>query len=153
MNKKGFTLVELLAVIVILAIIAVISAPIINGIIEDSRMSAFKSSVNGIKKAIETDYGNHGFVGPLKYEYFLVSGEGYIEVYNKDGVLLRNVEYSGKIDGDGAGYIDEYGHISVIFCTDKYYGSIYHNTPPFFRTYGGSYTREVCIDRVNSLGE
>ena len=34
MKKKGFTLVELLAVIVILAIIAVIATPIILGVIE-----------------------------------------------------------------------------------------------------------------------
>ena len=36
-NTKGFTLVELLAVIVILAIIALIATPIILGVIEDAR--------------------------------------------------------------------------------------------------------------------
>jgi len=37
MNKKGFTLTELLTVIVILAIIALIAVPIVMGIIESSR--------------------------------------------------------------------------------------------------------------------
>ena len=40
MKKKGFTLVELLAVIVILAIIALISTPIILGVIEKTRIGA-----------------------------------------------------------------------------------------------------------------
>ena len=43
--KKGFTLVELLAVIVILAIIALIAVPIVLGIINDSKKSSEKESV------------------------------------------------------------------------------------------------------------
>ena len=40
MKTKGFTLVELLAVIVILAIIAIIAVPIIGNVIENSRKQA-----------------------------------------------------------------------------------------------------------------
>ena len=43
--KKGFTLIELLAVIVILAIIALIATPIIINIINDSRESSYKRSI------------------------------------------------------------------------------------------------------------
>lgn len=50
--KNGFTLIELLAVIVILAIIAVIATPIITGIIEDAKKSAFERSVEGIVTVI-----------------------------------------------------------------------------------------------------
>jgi len=57
MKRKGFTLIELLAVIVILAIIAVIATPIIVGIIEDSRKSAFERSVEGIIHATDIDFG------------------------------------------------------------------------------------------------
>jgi len=39
MNKKGFTLVELLAVITILAIIALITVPIVSGLIKDAKES------------------------------------------------------------------------------------------------------------------
>lgn len=45
MKKKGFTLVELLAVIVILAVIALIAVPMILNVVEKSRNSAFKDSV------------------------------------------------------------------------------------------------------------
>ena len=51
MKRNGFTLVELLAVIVILAIIAVIAVPSILGIIERSREDAFKANVRSAVKA------------------------------------------------------------------------------------------------------
>ena len=48
MLKKGFTLVELLAVIVILAVIALITTPIIIDSLNTSKKEAFKDSVNSI---------------------------------------------------------------------------------------------------------
>jgi len=53
MKKKGFTLVELLAVIVILAIILIIAVPTVLGIIDDANKESFRNSVRGIFKAIE----------------------------------------------------------------------------------------------------
>ena len=53
MKKKGFTLVELLAVIVILAIIAVIATPIILGVIEKSKKGAVENSALGYTEAVE----------------------------------------------------------------------------------------------------
>ena len=56
MNKKGFTLVELLAIIVILAIIAVITVPIVLNVIENSRKGAARSSALGYVDAIKLAY-------------------------------------------------------------------------------------------------
>ena len=53
MKKKGFTLVELLAVIVILAVISLIAIPMILGVIETARKSAFKITCNEIYKSYE----------------------------------------------------------------------------------------------------
>ena len=53
MKKKGFTLVELLAVIVILAIIALIATPIILGVIETSKKGASENSALGYLDAVE----------------------------------------------------------------------------------------------------
>ncbi|MDD4298966.1 MAG: prepilin-type N-terminal cleavage/methylation domain-containing protein, partial [Bacilli bacterium] len=50
MQKKGFTLVELLAVIVILAIILAIAVPGITGLIESTTKSAFASDAKMIIK-------------------------------------------------------------------------------------------------------
>ena len=46
-NYRGFTLVELLAIIVILAIIALITTPIILNIIEKSRLNTAKDKAWG----------------------------------------------------------------------------------------------------------
>ncbi len=53
--KKGFTLVELLAVIVILAIIALITVPIIMNIVESSKKATSVESANGYVRAV-TNY-------------------------------------------------------------------------------------------------
>ncbi|MDD2203155.1 MAG: prepilin-type N-terminal cleavage/methylation domain-containing protein [Bacilli bacterium] len=52
-NKKGFTLVELLAVIVILAIILAIAVPGITGIINSAKKGSFESDVKMIITGIE----------------------------------------------------------------------------------------------------
>lgn len=51
--KKGFTLVELLAVIVILAVIAIIATPLITGVIEKSKKGAAESSAYGYVEAVD----------------------------------------------------------------------------------------------------
>ena len=53
--KRGFTLVVLLAVIVILAIIALVATPLIFNIIDNSRKSAAKSSAFGYVDAVERE--------------------------------------------------------------------------------------------------
>ena len=52
-NKKGFTLIEILAVIVILGIIMVIAIPEISHFITRSKMDALKVSADGIVRAAE----------------------------------------------------------------------------------------------------
>ena len=56
MNQKGFTLVELLAVIIILAIIAVIATPIILNTIENAREGAARDSAVGVINAARETY-------------------------------------------------------------------------------------------------
>ncbi len=55
MNKKGFTLVELLGVITVLAIIVVITMPIVNETIKNSKEKAYKAQIKEIEKAAK-DY-------------------------------------------------------------------------------------------------
>ena len=59
MNKKimkndGFTLVELLAVIVIIAVIALITTPIVLNVVQNSKESAFKDTAHGLVLAAGT---------------------------------------------------------------------------------------------------
>ena len=55
-NYKGFTLVELLAIIVILAIIALITTPVILNVIEKSRLNAAKDKAWGTIDAVRIAY-------------------------------------------------------------------------------------------------
>ena len=66
-KNKGFTLIELWAVIVIMAVIALITTPIIIGIIEDSREQANRRSVDGLVRA-GTYYLSESMLDPIKAE-------------------------------------------------------------------------------------
>ncbi len=49
--KKGFTLIELMAVIIILGVVAIISVPLIDNIIKDSKNNAYDSQITMILDA------------------------------------------------------------------------------------------------------
>ena len=53
MKKKGFTLIELIAVLVILAILALIVTPLVMSIIRKARVSADKRSIDAYGRSIE----------------------------------------------------------------------------------------------------
>ena len=61
--KKGFTLVELLAVIVILAIVALITTPAILNVIDKSRKSGAENKAWGTMKAVEYAYTQSQYKG------------------------------------------------------------------------------------------
>ena len=52
-KKRGFTLVELLAVICLISVITLIAVPVVMNILREIKASAFKSSVENTLKAIE----------------------------------------------------------------------------------------------------
>ena len=80
--KKGFTLVELLAVIVILAIIALITVPIIMNIVESSRKSSATASAYGYIDGVKIMYAKE-----------MLSGSDF----TLDGKF--NVDAEGKLEG------------------------------------------------------
>mgnify|MGYP005804182425 FL=1 len=83
--KKGFTLVELIAVIVILAIAALISTPIIMNVINNVKLNNYRNSMYGLLRAVEED---HTSSGAMTSEYVIV-----------DGVVDPDIEFTGDISG------------------------------------------------------
>jgi general secretion pathway protein G len=57
---KGFTLVELLIVVIILAILAAIVVPQFSGTTEDAKKSALDSNLSNIRAAVDLYYQQHG---------------------------------------------------------------------------------------------
>ncbi|MDD2377865.1 MAG: prepilin-type N-terminal cleavage/methylation domain-containing protein, partial [Bacilli bacterium] len=51
MKQKGFTLIELMAIVIILAVIAVIAVPTIQGLIIKAREAAFINTAYGLMEA------------------------------------------------------------------------------------------------------
>lgn len=68
MNKKGFTLIELIAVIVILSLIALIVFPAINSVIKDSKEKAYNEQIASIVKAAKQFSYEHSEVLPAEIE-------------------------------------------------------------------------------------
>ena len=56
MNNKGFTLVELMIAVVIIAILASIALPAYNDYVEEARLTSAKSSALSIKPYLEEHY-------------------------------------------------------------------------------------------------
>jgi type IV pilus assembly protein PilA len=119
-KKKGFTLVELLAVIVILAIIALIATPLIMNVIDDAKMGAFKSTAYGIIKSAEFEYASNKLLGVnsvVTYTY---------EDGNETSSIGRSLQYKEKRPQSGIIKIDKNGNIALaihdgIFCAKKVY--------------------------------
>lgn len=68
MKNKGFTLVELLAVIVILAIILAIAVPRISSLIENSRSEAYRANEKMLGKAAHTYLAAHNDLIPAEID-------------------------------------------------------------------------------------
>jgi len=93
--KKGSTLIELLAVIVILAIVALIATPLILNVIDDSKKGALKNTAYGIVEATELKYATNVLNNDKKavvYKY-----ENGVESSTPSGEELHIKEKSRKM--------------------------------------------------------
>ncbi len=108
-KKKGFTLVEILAVVIILGIISVIVYPVLNKMLKDNRKRAFEASLSSVVRAAElykTD--NNNTLGIIDYD------DNVIDMSNlgkwKAGTL------TDKVDTDGSTKIYLTGFYDGEFC-------------------------------------
>lgn len=66
-SEKGFTLVELLIVVIILAVLAAIVVPQFGSSTEDAKVSTVKTDLTAIRNAVELYYHQHNGRYPGKY--------------------------------------------------------------------------------------
>ncbi len=93
-NEKGFTLVELLAVIVILALIALITVPIINGTINSSKERLEKEQYERVEQAVKTYTAKNVSDDCACVSIDDLKQDGYLE-----NVVIRNPKTGDAIDG------------------------------------------------------
>ena len=91
LNNKGFTLVELLATIVILAMIGVISFVSINGVIEQNKIKNCENLENSIKSAAKE------YVSDKRYDNSFVSSVQDMKVLLGGRDLINNKNLSGDV--------------------------------------------------------
>ena len=100
MNKKGFTLVELLAVIVILSIITIVSFTIIFKLVSKSRDNIYEENIKLLEKAAEKWQLDHedlvGTTTPYCLDVADIEKGGYI---SKDSLKDPRQTKSKKIEG------------------------------------------------------
>ena len=101
MKKKAFTLIELIAVLVILAILALIVTPLVMNIIRKAKISADKRSIDAYGRSVELAIAS----------YLLDNGKFPTELNS------LNVEYTGKEVNCNVMQMKENGGIYLSECT------------------------------------
>ncbi|MGM0600248.1 MAG: prepilin-type N-terminal cleavage/methylation domain-containing protein [Candidatus Rifleibacteriota bacterium] len=69
LKKSGFTLMEIMVVIIVIAVLASVAGPMIGSITDQGRASATKSKISSLKSALmayKADVGRYPFAGPPK---------------------------------------------------------------------------------------
>lgn len=117
MKQKGFTLIELVMVILILGIIAIITVPTINGVLKDSKERTYNNQIKTIEDTTRTYMSKHSLELPnrnsedskcitvekLKQEG-LLSNDDIINPKEKNKILDGAV----KVSWSGSKYIYKY---------------------------------------------
>ena len=105
MNKKGFTLIEVLAVLLILSIIALLTTPIIINVINNSKENAFIQDVNSLVDSIRT------YQAENNYEE--------VTVDYTTGENTNLLELDGDLPDAGQITINDAGKVSVALWNDE----------------------------------
>lgn len=93
LNKKGFTLVELLAVIVILALIMVLTVPTILDQMNSARQSSFLLYAEEMLKTAQTKYQSDLLVGESPascYDFATLTGSSNVQQQYKGKVIVAD---------------------------------------------------------------
>ncbi|MDD2435560.1 MAG: prepilin-type N-terminal cleavage/methylation domain-containing protein, partial [Bacilli bacterium] len=104
-RKSGFTLIELIAVIIILGIIMLIAFPVIGDLIDKSRMASYKNSMQGIIRSAEAEQSKKMAYGQLPKNIIYTYENGVVSVEPSDYKL----SYNGKKPQEGKIFVNTKG--------------------------------------------
>ncbi|QQS20064.1 prepilin-type N-terminal cleavage/methylation domain-containing protein [Candidatus Saccharibacteria bacterium] len=110
-NKKGFTIVELLIVIVVIGILATLVIVTFTGIQQKGRNSQRQTDINAIQSQAEAFYAQHGFY-PTLADLQIATAPTFIQTYMKGlpADALKDpkgptVTITGTTDADQYSYV------------------------------------------------
>lgn len=66
MKEKGFTLIEVLTVLIVLGVVVMIAMPVVEGIIKDSQQKTYISQLKGIRESAKMWTSEHIFEAPRR---------------------------------------------------------------------------------------
>ena len=123
MNKKAFTLIEMLAIIIVLSFIILITMPVIQDMINKSKFSAAVDSAYGYKDALEKHFLSPTIEGDYELDgIYIVSGE------TVSGPELDPTDIYIKGDKPTSGYMRYKNNILEVACLEiNEYRVVYTN--------------------------
>jgi len=108
-RNKGFTLIELIGIIVILGVIAVIAVPKIKTVIDEMEKKAFLNSSYGLIKAAN-----------LYYSHKEMMGEDLENTVFEFPNNIYDLEIDGEVPEGGIMRLNEDGNVALAVIKDKY---------------------------------
>lgn len=100
-RKSGFTLMEIMVVIIVIAVLASVAGPMIGSITDQGRASATKSKLSSLKSALlayQGDVGRFPFTGANKSKSEAYNGDNLLSSVSEDkNVLVCNAELLGSV--------------------------------------------------------
>ena len=106
MAKKGFTLIEILAAIVVLSAILIIAVPRVFTLLDSSKKEAFKMTNSIIRKEIIRE-NSLGVITPQVYTF-------------TNGVMLPDIGITGSLPESGTIEINSEGQIQILTSNREY---------------------------------
>lgn len=112
-NRFGFTLMEIMVVIIVIAVLASVGSSMISTLVDQSKTSATKQRIDSLKKALlayQADVGRmpyDGAIGCSSYELAYNNATHSLLCYNENNALISSVLLPNKLKKRWKGpYID-----------------------------------------------